>query len=53
MILFKLKSVLGPPTQEKAYKMLLQKQLEDALSGKEKFGIVKFINDGLRLERDQ
>jgi hypothetical protein len=45
--------LLGPPTQAKAYKVLLQKQLEDRVFGTEKIGLLNFINNGLRLEHDQ
>ena len=47
----------GPPTQEQAYQFLLQQELENievSESSANKFaGKTHFINDGLRLERDQ
>ena len=42
----------GPPTQGKAYKTLLQQELESA-SSTMLFGKTSFVNDGLGLERDQ
>jgi hypothetical protein len=42
----------GPPTQAKAYKNLLQHELE-SMSSTMLFGKTLFVNDGLRLERDQ
>ena len=46
-------SVLGPPTQANAYKVLLRNQLAGGVFGTEKIGLLNFINNGLRLERDQ
>jgi hypothetical protein len=43
----------GPPTQEKAYKALLAAEMEAELSGSGTVGAAHFINNGLRLERDQ
>jgi len=46
--------VPGPPTQGKAYKALLASEAEAyGTSGHDAIGAVHFINDGLRLERDQ
>ena len=42
----------GPPTQAKAYKTLLQHELEST-SSTMLFGKTLFVNDGLGLERDQ
>jgi len=46
-------SVLGSPTQANTYKLLLQKQMAGGVFGTEKIGLLNFINNGLRLERDQ
>jgi hypothetical protein len=46
----------GPPTQEKAYKSLLQHELQCQLhesTANKSVGITHFVNDGLRLEHDQ
>ena len=43
---------LGPPTQAKAYKTLLQQEMQE-LSGTGKIGNSNFVNNGLRLECDQ
>jgi len=46
--------VPGPPTQQKAYKALLASEAEaHDTSEHDAMGAVHFINDGLRLERDQ
>lgn len=42
----------GPPTQAKAYKTLLQQELEST-SSTMLFGKTLFVNDGLGLARDQ
>jgi hypothetical protein len=46
-------AIKGPPTQAKAYKVLLEKEIENQFSGRGNFGDAHFINTGLRLERDQ
>ena len=51
--LFKLMKMLAPPSQANAYQALLQKQLEDGVFAVEKIGTLNFINNGLRLEREQ
>jgi hypothetical protein len=43
----------GPPTQDKAYKSLLLQELENRSSPNKSVGRIQFVNDGLRLERDQ
>lgn len=43
----------GPPTQAKAYKALLAKGMQAELPGSGIAGPAHFINNGLRLERDQ
>lgn len=43
----------GPPTQAKAYKALLAAEMEAELSGSGAIGAAHFVNNGLRLERDQ
>jgi hypothetical protein len=43
----------GPPTQDKAYKSLLLQELENKSSPNKSVGRIQFVNDGLRLERDQ
>ena len=46
--------VSGPPSQQKAYKALLASEAKaHNTSGRGAIGAVHFINDGLRLERDQ
>jgi len=45
--------ITGPPSQDKAYKTLLEKEVENEFSGKGHIGDAHFINVGLRLERDQ
>ena len=46
--------VPGPPTQQKAYKALLASEVQaHDTSEHDVIGAVHFINDGLRLERDQ
>ena len=46
-------SLSGPPTQAKAYKVLLAEEMQAELSGSGIVGPAHFINTGLRLERDQ
>jgi hypothetical protein len=53
MILTSFYMVPGPPIQEKAYKALLAAEMEAELSGNGAVGAAHFINNGLRLERDQ
>ena len=43
----------GPPTQAKAYKALLSAEMQAELSENGLVGPAHFINNGLRLERDQ
>lgn len=43
----------GPPTQKKAYKALLTAEMQAELSESGIVGPAHFINNGLRLERDQ
>jgi hypothetical protein len=43
----------GPPTQEKAYKALLASEVQAHDTSEHDVMVVHFINNGLRLERDQ
>ena len=43
----------GPPTQGKAYKALLAAEMEAKPTGNGAVGAAHFINNALRLERDQ
>lgn len=53
MILIQISPAPGPPTQEKAYKALLATEMEATVSASGTVGASHFINNGLRLERDQ
>lgn len=44
---------LGPPTQEKAYKALLASEVARDTPRHDVIRAVYYINNGLRLERDQ